>query len=61
MKTCRGVVSFPYAAPLTFFANLSGANEMTFISVVSQLGWLLDLRLGMPFVRLFPCDIVEPQ
>jgi hypothetical protein len=25
------------------------------------LGWLWDLRSDMPFVRLFPCDIVKPQ
>jgi len=51
-----------HAAPLTFFANLSGANEgMTIFRWSSQLGWLLDSPLDMPFVRLFPCDIVEPQ
>jgi hypothetical protein len=25
------------------------------------LGWLSDLRSDMPFVRLFPFDIVKPQ
>ena len=25
------------------------------------IGWLLDSRSDMPFVRLFLCDIVEPQ
>jgi hypothetical protein len=25
------------------------------------LGWLLDSRSDMPFVRLFPFDIIEPQ
>jgi hypothetical protein len=25
------------------------------------LGWLSDLRSDMPFVRLFPFDIIKPQ
>ena len=34
------------AAPLTFFANLSGANEMTYISAVFAVGLAVGFAAG---------------
>jgi len=35
-----------HAAPLTFFANLSGANEMTYISEVFAVGLAVGFAAG---------------